>query len=168
MDRSNGIGVLEETLFKYQVGMSVLYLSSNGFGSNEIKATNYWHAFAFNPLFSFLRNCTAEQAKFLYLQFRLNLEKVSLLTKLPVVLSGIESKGGLISNSGFFDNLIRSYELTKTTAVKVYNARGFSVYYNQDEFAKALVIIDPRGYEDVTEPSDIPNFHAHRELGEIK
>jgi hypothetical protein len=83
---------------------------------------------------------------------------------LPVVISGIESKGGLISNSGHFDNLIRKYELSKTTAVKVTNAKGFSVYYSQDEFAKALVIIDPRGYEDVSNPSDIPTFYAHREL----
>jgi len=151
------------------IGMSVLYLSTSGFsskeGSNSVSAVNYWHAFAFNPLFSFLRNCTDEQALFLYLQFRLNLEKVSKMTKLPVVLSGIESKGGLISNSGHFDKLIRKYELSKTTSIKVNNAKGFSVYYSQDEFAKALVIIDPRGYEDVEEPADIPTFHAHRELG---
>ncbi|MCL2765175.1 MAG: hypothetical protein FWD40_07865 [Treponema sp.] len=143
------------------IGMSVLYLSTSGFSSNEVQAVNYWHAFAFNPLFSFLRNCTEEQALFLYLQFRLNLEKIARMTKLPVVISGIESKGGLISNSGHFDNLIRKYELGKSTAMKVYNARGFSVYYSQQEFAKALVIIDPRGYEDVEELGDIPTFHAH-------
>jgi hypothetical protein len=90
------------------------------------------------------------------------------MTKLPVVLSGIESKGGLISNSGHFDSLIRKYELSKSTAIKVYNAKGFSVYYSQEEFAKALVIIDPRGYEDVTDVSEIPTFHAHRELSAIK
>ena len=150
------------------IGMSVLYLSTSGFSSNEIKAVNYWHAFAFNPLFSFLRNCTEEQALFLYLQFRLNLEKVARMTKLPVVISGIESKGGLISNSGHFDNLIRKYELGKSTAMRVYNAKGFSVYYSEDEFAKALVIIDPRGYEDVSDPLDIPTFHAHRELESSK
>jgi len=147
------------------IGMSVIYLSTSGFSFNELKAQNYWHAFAFNPLFSFLRNCTEEQALFLYLQFRLNLEKTARMTKLPVVLSGIESKGGLISNSGHFDSLIRKYELSKTTAVKVYNAKGFSVYYSQDEFAKALVIIDPRGYEDADDPSQIPTFYAHKELG---
>jgi len=152
------------------IGMSVLYLSTSGFSSNEtsnpVSAVNYWHAFAFNPLFSFLRNCTDDQALFLYLQFRLNMEKVSHKTKLPVVLSGIDSKGGLISNSGHFDNLIRKYELSKTTAIKVNNAKGFSVYYSQDEFAKALVIIDPREYDDVINLSDIPTFYAHRELSE--
>jgi len=148
---------------KQIIGMSVIYLSTSGFSSNEVKAANYWHAFAFNPLFSFLRNCTEEQALFLYLQFRLNLEKVARMTKLPVVLSGIESTGGLISNSGHFDKLIRKYEMSKTTAIKVNNAKGFSVYYSQEEFAKALVIIDPRGYEDVTDLSEIPSFYAHRE-----
>jgi len=154
---------------KQIIGMSVLFLSAKGFSSNDVKANsvcadNYWHAFAFNPLFSFLRNCTEEQAMFLYLQFRLNIEKVARMTKLPVVLSGIESSGGLISNSGHFDKLIRKYELSKTTAVKVNNAKGFSVYYSQEEFAKALVIIDPRGYEDVSDLKEIPSFHAHREL----
>ena len=148
------------------IGMSVIYLSARGFSTNEIEAPNCWHAFAFNPLFSFLRNCTEEQALFLYLQFRLNLEKVARMTKIPVVLSGIESSGGLISNSGYFDKLIRRYELSKTTANRVYNAKGFSVYYSQDEFAKALVIIDPRGYEDVEDLTEIPTFYAHRELKE--
>ncbi|MCL2805909.1 MAG: hypothetical protein FWD26_08230 [Treponema sp.] len=147
------------------IGMSALYLSPGGFSTNEVQAANCWHAFAFNPLFSFLRNCTEEQALFLYLQFRLNLEKIARITKLPVVLSGIESIGGLISNYGHFDSLIRKYELSKSTAIKVYNARGFSVYYSQAEFAKALVIIDPRGYEDVEDLKQIPSFHAHREVG---
>ena len=149
---------------KQIIGMSVLYLSGSGFSSNEVKAENYWHAFAFNPLFSFLRNCTEEQAMFLYMQYRLNIEKVAYMTKLPVVLSGIESSGGLISNSGHFDKLIRNFELSKTTAMRVYNAKGFSVYYSQEEFAKAIVIIDPRGYEDVENIAEIPTFYAHREL----
>jgi len=146
------------------IGMSVLYLSAGGFSSGQTQAKNYWHAFAFNPLFSFLRHCTEEQSLFLYLQFRLNIEKVAFKTKLPVVLPGIESSAGLISNSGHFDNLIRRYEMSKPTARKVYNAKGFSVYYSQMEFAKALVIIDPRGYEDVSDLSVIPTFYAHMEL----
>jgi hypothetical protein len=109
-------------------------------------------------------NCTEEQTLFLYLQFRLNLEKVARMTKLPVVLSGIESKGGLISNSEYFDNLIRKYELSKSTAIKVNNAKGLDVFYSEKEYARALVIIDPRGYENVKDLSDIPTFYAHREL----
>jgi len=150
------------------IGMSALYLSTSGFSSGTVKANNYWHAFAFNPLFSFLKNCAPEQALFLYLQFRLNIEKTAMMTKLPVVLSGIESSGGLISNSGHFEKLIRNYEAGKPTAVKVHNAKGFSVYYSQEEFAKALVIIDPRGYEDTDDPALIPTFYAHRELAENK
>ena len=143
------------------IGMSVLYLSTSGFSTHETKAQNYWHAFAFNPLNSVLRHCTAEQALFIYLQFRLNIEKVAWITKLPVVLSGIETRGGLISNHGHFNNLIRTYELSKPTAKRTNNAKGFSVYYSQEQFAAALVIIDPRGYE---QAAQVPTFYAHKEL----
>jgi len=117
--------------------------------------------FRFNPLNSVLRHCTAEQALFIYLQFRLNIEKVAWITKLPVVLSGIETRGGLISNHGHFNNLIRTYELSKPTAKRTNNAKGFSVYYSQEQFAEALVIIDPRGYE---QAAQVPTFYAHKEL----
>ena len=70
---------------------------------------------------------------------------------------------GLVCQSVMSLKLIRKYEMSKTTAIKVNNAKGFSVYYSQEEFAKALVIIDPRGYEDVTDLSEIPSFYAHRE-----
>ncbi|MCL2186255.1 MAG: hypothetical protein FWB86_10440 [Treponema sp.] len=144
------------------IGMSILYLSTSGFsithGTGLLKADNYWHAFAFNPLSSVLRHCTAEQALFLYLQFRLNIEKVAWMTKLPVVLSGIETSSGLISNNGHFSDLIKTYETAKPAARKVNNAKGFSVYYSQEIFAKALVIIDPRGYD---EPLQVPTFYAH-------
>ena len=150
------------------IGMSILYLSTGGFNSDEVKAKNYWHAFAFNPLQSFLRKCTDKQALFMYLQFRLNMEKIAWATRLPVVLSGIETAGGLISNNGHFDNLIRTFEKTKPTAKKVYNAYGFSVYYSEEAFAKALVMIDSRGYEGVTDLSEIPSFHAHRMLQNVE
>ena len=90
--------------------------------------------------------------------------KVKTITKMPVVLSGIETTWGLISNNGSFAELILSYELSKPTALKVNNARGLSVHYNEEEFAKALVIIDPRGYEQVSEPSKVPTFYACRGL----
>jgi len=147
------------------IGMSILYLSTGGFSSDKVSAGSYWHAFGFNPLFSVLKHCTTDQALFLYLQFRLNIEKVAWKTKLPVVLSGIETPGGLISNSGHFGNLILAYEAEKSTAKRVHNAKGFSVYYSQEQFARALVIIDPRGFDDTTDLSQIPTFYAHRELG---
>jgi len=71
---------------------------------------------------------------------------------------------GLISNNGYFGNLIRKYEYSKPTARKVSNAKGLSVYYSEAVFAVALVIIDPRGYEQATELSHVPTFYAHREL----
>jgi hypothetical protein len=70
----------------------------------------------------------------------------------------------LVSNSGHFDIIIRQYEYSKPTAIEVFNAKGFSVYYSPKEFAKALVIIDPRGYESAENLLDIPSFYAHREL----
>ena len=145
------------------VGMSVLHLSDGGFYSYQAKSKNFWQAFAINPLPSVLRHYSLRQQLYLYLQFRINMEKVAWATKLPVVLSGINTSGGLISNDGSFENLIRSYECKKPTAIKV-NANGMSVYYSEEQFAAALKIIDPRGYENVSEPSQIPTFYAHREL----
>jgi hypothetical protein len=60
--------------------------------------------------------------------------------------------------------LIRRYEYRKPTARKVSNAKGLSVYYSEEQFAMALVIIDPRGYEQAADPSEVPTFYAHREL----
>ena len=100
----------------------------------------------------------------MYLQFRLNMEKVAWATKLPVVLSGIETAWGLISNNGHFNKLICAFELSRSTARRVYNAYGFSVCYSEETFANALVMIDPRGYEDLTDLSEIPSFYAHRIL----
>jgi len=95
------------------------------------------------------------------------MEKVAWATKLPVVLSGIETAWGLISNNGHFDKLIRAFESSRTTARRVLNAYGFSLYYTEKDFAQALVMTDPRGYESVTDLSEIPSFHAHRILRNI-
>jgi hypothetical protein len=147
------------------IGMSILCLSKGGFGSPRVHAKNFWQAFAFNPLSSILRHYSEGQQLYLYLQFRLNMEKVAWATKLPVALSGIDTGWGLVSNNGCFCDLIRKYEYSKPTARKVSNAKGLSVYYSADQFAAALVIIDPRGYEEVSDPSEVPTFYAHRELG---
>ena len=145
------------------VGMSILYLSGGGFYSHKSESKNFWQTFAINPLPSILRHYSAEQQLYLYLQFRINMEKVAWTTKLPVVLSGRNTSWGLISNDGYFGDLIRRYESSKTTSIQV-NANGMAVYYNEKDFATALAIIDPRGYENVSDPSQIPTFYAHREL----
>jgi hypothetical protein len=149
---------------KQITGMSILYLSSGGFSSDKVQSNNFWQAFAFNPLSSVLSHYSEEQQLHLYLQFRMNMEKIAWATKLPVVLSGIDTSWGLISNNGYFCNLIRKYEYSKPTARKVFNAKGLSVYYSEAEYAVSLVIIDPRGYEEAAELSQIPTFYAHREL----
>ena len=146
---------------KQIIGMSILYLSTRGFSSIHVQAQNYWHAFGFNPLHSVLSHCTTDQQLFLYLQYRLNMEKVAWITKMPVVLSGIETGSGLISNNGSFGDLIKQYELSKKTAKRVNNARGLSLYFSESEYAKALIIIDPRGYEQMTDLARVPTFYAH-------
>jgi hypothetical protein len=148
------------------IGMSILHLSNGGYNTYGSKARDFWQAFAFNPLYSVLSHYSEEQQLYLYLQFRLNMEKVAWMTKLPVVISGIETSWGLISNSEYFGDLIRKYEYSKKTAISVSNAKGLSLHYSKEEFAAALVIIDPRGYEQASEPSEIPTFYAHRELQE--
>jgi hypothetical protein len=146
------------------IGMSVLHLSKGGFGSPLVQAKTFWQAFAFNPLSSILKHYSEGQQLFIYLQFRLNMEKVAWATKLPVAISGIDTGWGLISNNGCFCDIIRRYEYSKPTARKVTNAKGLSVYYSADQFAAALVVIDPRGYEQAEDPSEVPTFYAHREL----
>jgi hypothetical protein len=146
------------------IGMSILFLSSGGFASPQVQAKTFWQAFAFNPLASILSHYSKEQQLFLYLQFRMNMEKTAWTTKMPVVLSGVDTPWGLISNNGHFGELIRRYEYGKPTAKKVSNAKGLSLYYSEAAYAHALVIIDPRGYEEATDLSQIPTFYAHREL----
>jgi len=149
---------------KQIIGMSILYLSSGGFSSPKIEAKNFWHAFAFNPLSSVLSHYSERQQLYLYLQYRANMENIAWATKLPVVISGIDTPWGLMSNNGCFGELIKKYEYTKPTACKVTNAKGLSVYYSEDAFAAALVIIDPRDYEEETDLTKVPTFYAHREL----
>jgi len=149
---------------KQIIGMSILYLSNGGFGSPLVQAKNFWQAFAFNPLSSVLSHYSEKQQLYLYLQYRMNMEKIAWTTKLPVVLSGIDTSWGLISNNGYFCDMIRKYEYSKLTAKKVSNAKGLSVHYSDSAFAVSLVIIDPRGYEETSDLSQIPTFYAHREL----
>ncbi|MDR0302942.1 MAG: hypothetical protein LBI04_11620, partial [Treponema sp.] len=155
---------LTDNVEKQIVGMSILCLSSGGFSSPEVTAVNYFQAFGFNPLSSLLKHFSAEQQLYLYLQFRLNMEKAAWMTNLPVALSGVDTPWGLISNNAYFGDLIRKYEYSKPTAKKVFNAKGLSIYYKKENFAVALVIIDPRGYEKIADPAQIPTFYAHREL----
>jgi hypothetical protein len=145
------------------VGMSLMYLSSKGFISHQVRARYFWQAFAFNPLHSILEHCSLEQQLYLYLRYRLNMEKLAWRLKIPVVISGIGSRWGIISNNQGFCTLIQKYELGRPTANRVF-ARGFSIYYDDEKFADALMIIDPRGYEQVEDISTIPSFYAHREL----
>jgi len=144
------------------VGMSIMYLSQDGFGSPK-PAKKFWQAFAFNPLHSFLQHCNEEQQLYLYLQYRLNMEKLAWSLKIPVVISGIDAGWGLISNDSSFGNILHNYELSKATAKRV-TAKGIAIYYDEKRYANALLIIDPRGYENTADISSIPTFYAHREL----
>jgi hypothetical protein len=155
---------LTDNTEKHIVGMSILCFSNGGFYSPAVSAQNYFQAFGFNPLASLLKHFSAEQQLYLYLQFRLNMEKTARMTNLPVVLSGVDTQWGLISNNAYFGDLIRKYEYGKPTAKKVFNAKGLSLYFKKEQYAISLVIIDPRGYKDIADPAQIPTFYAHREL----
>ncbi|MDR0472690.1 MAG: hypothetical protein LBH43_03320 [Treponema sp.] len=155
---------LTDNTEKQIVGMSILCLSNGGFHSPEVSARNYFQVFAFNPLASLLKHFSEEQQLYLYLQFRLNMEKAARMANMPVVLSGVDTPWGLVSNNAYFGDLIRKYEYGKATAKKVFNAKGLSLYYKKENYAVALVIIDPRGYEQITDPARIPTFYAHQEL----
>jgi hypothetical protein len=158
------------------VGMAVLFLSAmwfhtqvtSGWGERGQDSRHFWQAFAFNPLNSFLRNFSEQKQLFLYLQFRLALEKIAWNTKLPVLISGIGSSHLIVSNQGDFAGLIKKYELAKPTAIKTNSAKGVSVVYSEEAFADALVIIDPRGCDDISDISKVPSFFAHRELANFR
>jgi hypothetical protein len=152
---------------KQIIGMSILYLSGRGFSSAKVNAAYFWQAFAFNPLYSVLSHFSVEQQLYLYLQYRLNMEKVAWMTKLPVVISGIVNSWGLVSNTDSFDQLIKEYELGKPTAKRV-KAKGVSIYYDEEIFENALLIIDPRGYEQTGDPANVPSFYAWRELPKMQ
>ena len=139
------------------VGMALLFGSNSGLESYNKNIKYFWHAFAFNPLRSLLFHLSLKQQLYLYLQYRKLLEKVSLSTGKVTVLSGI-STWGIVSNDDSFRDLILSYEL-KAAPVRVHDACGLKLYYDEEQFADALVIIDPGKPE---------TFRAEKDLEKIE
>lgn len=123
------------------VGISIMILTNAGIPS--LGVTSYWAAFAFNPLSSLLTSYSYRNQLYIYLQYRKNLEILSLKTSLPVVLMGIDTYGIISNNSGFKDLIIGYEERKKPPAKRLSDANGISLYYDENHYRKALLIIDP-------------------------
>jgi hypothetical protein len=123
------------------VGIALLFGSVNGLDSYRRNCGLYWHAFAINPLHSLLSRMSTRQQLILYLNYRKLFEEVSAVTGRIVVLSGVSSYG-ILSNDSSFRDLFLSYE-KRYRPVRVHDACGLELYYNEKQFADAFVIIDP-------------------------
>jgi hypothetical protein len=84
---------------------------------------------------------STRQQLILYLNYRKLFEEVSAVTGRIVVLSGVSSYG-ILSNDSSFRDLFLSYE-KRYRPVRVHDACGLELYYNEKQFADAFVIIDP-------------------------
>ena len=138
------------------IGVGLLYASDGGLEQYFENSVPFWHAFAFNPLRSLLNSLSQRQQLYLYMQFRALLESIAKKTKMPVVLSGINT-WGIISNDDAFRNLIMSFE-NRFHADLVEDARGLNLYYREDDFRKALLIIDPKKPDTMLAKELLKNF----------
>ncbi len=126
---------------KEVVGMAILHASNRGLASYKPNCGVFLHVFAINPLRSILTSMSTKQQLLMYLNYRKLFETFSIRTKKIIVLSGVVDQY-IISNDWSFREIIVNYEL-KNHAKKVNDAYGLSIIYKEDEFAQALVIIDP-------------------------
>ena len=123
------------------VGISLAVLANAGIPSLGIKS--YWGVFAFNPLSSLLSSFSYRNQLYFYLQYRKVLEQLSTKTALPIVIVGVDSHGIVSNNSSFKDLILRYEERKKKPAQKILDANGISLYYDEANYKKGLLIIDP-------------------------
>ncbi|MCP4134021.1 MAG: hypothetical protein GY754_23825 [bacterium] len=154
-DRFYAIRLISE-IDREIVGMALLYGSYRGLGSYRQNIPGFWHSFAFNPLRSLLTHMSQKQQIFLYLQYRKILEQVARATGWIVVISGIGT-WGIVSNDDSFKELVVGYEV-QHKPMRVADAYGLQLYYTQQQYADALVIIDPQKEE---------TFRAEKDLRRI-
>jgi hypothetical protein len=122
------------------VGMSIAILTNGGIASQGIKS--YWAVFAFNPLSSLLSSYSYRNQLYIYLQYRKVLERLSSKTGIPVVMVGVDTHGIVSNNASFRDMILRYEERKKKTASRLNDANGISLYYDESNYRKALLIID--------------------------
>lgn len=122
-------------------GMALAILSGGGIQSRGIK--NYIAAFALNPLMSLLSGFSYRNQLYFYIQFRKVLEELAKETNFPVALMGIHTYGIISNNSGFSDMILNYEQQKKHPAIEIPDAKGVHVLYDESQFQKALLIIEP-------------------------
>lgn len=135
------------------VGISIAILSNAGIPSLDIKS--YWAAFAFNPLASLINSFSYRNQLYIYLQFRRVLEHLANNTKLPVAIVGVDTFGIVSNHSGFRELILNYEEKKKNPAKRITDANGISLYYDEKNYRKALLIIDPARPETFTAEAGI-------------
>jgi len=133
------------------IGMFLLAHSKEQIKSRKI--TDFYSAFAINPLFSALLKWSTKEKVFFYLNVRLVLEKIAILTGKPIFLAG-RNTYGLLSEGLDYAYLINNLE-SSLQSPKVDNAYSIDIYYDKEAYAQAIYIVDPK---------DEKTFHAHRLL----
>jgi hypothetical protein len=158
MIRNQDFAILRLSSPRYRQiqGMAALFRSHRGLPSCPGTPASFWHAFAINPLPSLLNRQTQRQQLMLYLHYRLILEQLSLQSGLPVVLSGIGT-WGIVSNSTAFAAIVTGFE-RRVGSVEVFDARGLSLYYSEEQYARALLMIHPGRQETVLAQKILDRF----------
>ncbi|MCZ8156054.1 MAG: hypothetical protein O9264_08040 [Leptospira sp.] len=133
------------------VGMFLLTYSQLGVKSLGI--SDFFAAFAINPLYSVLYHWSKKEKLLFYLWIRSLLEFISFTSGKPVFLAG-RSSYGLLSEGSEFTQVIETTE-KQFKSPKVTDAFSLDIYYNKQAYANAYMICDPM------EPS---TKHAHRLL----
>ncbi len=123
---------------KQIIGMAILFISRGGIKSQGIKDFIYF--FAINPLHSVLVNLSTEKQFLLYMEFRKIAQEFSRKLKIPIVIPGVSSYG-VISNNKSFNDLILDYEKDTMKSKRVFDAKGLSLYYDENAYSDGLVIM---------------------------
>jgi len=124
---------------KQIVGEAVLFLNRKPVQSYD-PSRPVWFLFAINPLPSIMKTLGTGQQLEVYLGFRSLALRISRSMRLPLLLPGLY-QWGILSNDGQFMRMICDYEIHQGSR-PVHDALGFSLYYEESCYAKALVIDD--------------------------
>lgn len=138
------------------VGISIAIMTNGGIPSLGIKS--YWAAFAFNPLSSLISSYSYRNQLYIYLQYRRILEMLSVKTNLPVVIMGVDTYGIVSNHAGFKDLIVGYEEKKKFPAKRLSDAHGISLYYDENNYRKSILIIDPTNKDTFTAEAAIQYY----------
>ncbi|TGL58660.1 hypothetical protein EHQ58_10085 [Leptospira ognonensis] len=152
--------ILRPNLFNYRiadetsgkiVGMFLLTYSAQKIKSLGI--SEFFSAFAINPLYSVLYHWSKKEKLLFYLWIRSLLEFISFTSGKPLFLAG-RGTYGLLSEGSEYAEIIESTE-RQFQSPKVDDAYSLDIYYNKSAYGRSYMIIDPM---------DAGTKHAHRIL----